>query len=65
MDAHICQYGKYPGCIRKYPSGLCSLCGGRYAVEVSISEENIDRYNKKFLDLEYTMSNKLKQDYNK
>lgn len=61
MEGHICQGGKYPGMVRKYPSIVCSMCMGRYAVEVDMDEERIDDYNKKWL----TAAGKLNERYEK
>ena len=46
IEGHICQGGKYPGTIRKYPFILCSLCM-KDGVDVVRSEREIDDYNKK------------------
>lgn len=45
IDAHICQYGVIKGIIRPYPSLLCSICGGREAVEIIISREEMTYHN--------------------
>jgi len=46
MEAHLCK-GKY---IRKYPSIFCSMCMGIGAVELELSNEEINEYNKKLME---------------
>lgn len=42
MDAHLCPNG---GRIRKYPAFLCSMCMTRGAIDLVMSEQEIDAYN--------------------
>ena len=49
IDAHICQMGT-KGYIRKFPSVVCSLCMGKQAVELKMSEDDIDKHNKELLE---------------
>jgi hypothetical protein len=47
MEAHVCQKGLVSGTIRPYSAVFCSFCGGRGAVDVEMSEEDIAEYNAK------------------
>ena len=54
MEAHLCT-GGYSGhykCrrVRPYCSLLCSICTGKGAVELEMSREEIDEYNKKLME---------------
>ena len=49
IEGHICQGGKYPGTIRKYPFILCSLCI-KDSVGVVMSEQEIDDHNKEIIE---------------
>lgn len=48
MLAHICSGGSFSGIIRKYPSGLCSVCRAPSIMDnVMMTNDQIDAYNKK------------------
>jgi len=51
IDGHICNGGrKIKGLIIKYPLIFCSLCHYNGSIDIQMTEEHIDAYNKELLE---------------